>query len=61
MNRAILTQASTRGLADRMFLAAAARLPRPLLLGWLWLRFWPMNPLIVLRSAIWRHVARASS
>jgi glycosyltransferase involved in cell wall biosynthesis len=61
MNHAILAQASTGGLADRMVLAAAPRLPRALLLGWLWLRFWPMNPLIVLRSAIWRHVARASS
>ena len=61
MNHAILAQASTGGLADCMFLAAAPRLPRALLLGWLWLRFWPMNPLIVLRSAIWRHFARASS
>jgi len=61
MNRAILAQAATGNLADRVFLSAALHLPRALLLGWLWLRFWPMNPLMVLRSAIWRHFARASS
>ena len=61
INHAALAQAVTGNRADRIFLAAAARLPRPLQLGWLWLRFWPMNPLMVLRSAVWRHFARASS
>jgi glycosyltransferase involved in cell wall biosynthesis len=63
MNEAILAQAAMRGAADRMLLAAVARLPalRPLLLGWLWLRLRPMNPLLVLRSAIWRYFAGASS
>ena len=61
MNRAVLAQASRGSLVDRMFVAAAARLPRPLLLGWLWLRFWPMNPLLILRSAIQRYFARMSS
>jgi glycosyltransferase involved in cell wall biosynthesis len=63
MNQAVLTQASMRGAADRMLLSAAVRLPalRPLLLGWLWLRFWPMSPMLVLRSAIWRYFAGASS
>ena len=63
MNQAILAQAAMRGAADRMLLSAAAHLPalRPLLLGWLWLRFWPMNPLLVLRSAMWRYFAGASS
>jgi hypothetical protein len=61
MNHAALAQVVTGGRADRMFRFAATRLPRPLLLGWLWLRFRPMNPLLVLRSAIRRHFARASS
>jgi glycosyltransferase involved in cell wall biosynthesis len=61
INHAALAQAVTGGRADRIFLSAAAHLPRPLLLGWLWLRFRPMNPLLVLRSAIRRHFARASS
>jgi glycosyltransferase involved in cell wall biosynthesis len=63
INKAILAQASMRRPADRMFIAAADRLPaiRPMLLGWLWLRLWPMNPLLVLRSAIWRYFTRASS
>jgi hypothetical protein len=61
MNHAALAQVVTGGRADRMFRSAATRLPRPLLLGWLWLRFRPMNPLLVLRSAIRRHFARASS
>jgi glycosyltransferase involved in cell wall biosynthesis len=66
MNMAILAQASMSRPADRLILAAAARLPaigpvRAILLGWLWLRFWPMNPWLVLRSAIWRYFTRASS
>jgi glycosyltransferase involved in cell wall biosynthesis len=66
MNRAILLQAFTRGAADRAFLSAVARLPasrlmRWILLGCLWLRFWPMDPVLVLRSALWRYFSRASS
>jgi glycosyltransferase involved in cell wall biosynthesis len=61
MNQSFLAQASGGGLADRMLLSAAARLPRALLLGWLWLRFWPMNPVLVLRSTIWRYFTRGSS
>jgi hypothetical protein len=63
MNEPILAWASMRSAVDRAFIFAAARLPaaRPMLLGWLWLRLRPMNLLLVLRSAIWRHFAGASS
>jgi glycosyltransferase involved in cell wall biosynthesis len=66
VNKAVLSQAAARSRADGIFLSAVARLPewrptRAILLAWLWLRFWPMNPLLVLRSAIWRYFARASS
>jgi glycosyltransferase involved in cell wall biosynthesis len=65
VNEAVLSQAAARSRADRMFLSAVARLPesrpmRAILLVWLWLRFWPMNPLLVLLSAIRRYFARAS-
>ncbi len=65
MNMAILAKASLNTPADRLLLSAAARLPaiqpvRAILLGWLWLRFWPMNPWLVLRSAISRYFTRAS-
>ncbi len=62
IDQAILVQALMRGSADRMLLSAATRIPRlrPVVLGWLWMRFWPMNPLLVLRSAIWRYFANAS-
>jgi glycosyltransferase involved in cell wall biosynthesis len=66
INTAVFREASTRSLADRAFLHVASRWPswRPLrvvLLGWLWLRFWPMSPLLVLRGMMWRHFTRASS
>jgi hypothetical protein len=66
VNETVLSQAAARSRADRIFLSAVARLPgsrsmRAILLAWLWMRFWPMNPLLVLRSAIWRYFARASS
>ena len=66
VNQAILSQAATRSRADRVFLSAMARLPawppvRAILLAWLWLRLWPMNPMLILRSAIWRYFARASA
>jgi len=66
VNTAILARVSGGNRADRLFLAAAARLAamrplQPLMLGWLWLRYWPMDPLLVLRSAIWRYFGRASS
>jgi glycosyltransferase involved in cell wall biosynthesis len=64
MNKTVLLPASGRSRTDEAFVHIASRLPRPLrrfLLGWLWLRFWPMSPLLVLRSAIWRHFTRASS
>jgi glycosyltransferase involved in cell wall biosynthesis len=62
MNRAILAH-FMRSPADRVFICASARLPaiRPMLIGWLWLRLRPMNPLLILRSAIWRYFARASA
>jgi glycosyltransferase involved in cell wall biosynthesis len=66
MNMAILAQASMNSTTDRLLLSAASRLPaiqpvRAILFGWLWLRFRPMNPWLVLRSAISRYFARASS
>ena len=66
INTAVFRQASTRSLTDRAFLHIAMRLPswrpvRVFLVGWLWLRFWPMSPLLVLRSMVWRHFTRASS
>jgi glycosyltransferase involved in cell wall biosynthesis len=67
INTAVLEQAAARSVADRAFLQAALRWPswrRPLrafLLGWLWLRFWPMSPLLVLRSVVWRRFTRESS
>jgi glycosyltransferase involved in cell wall biosynthesis len=66
VNKAVLSQAAGRSRADGIFLSAVARLPewrptRAILLAWLWLRFWPMNPLLVLRTAIRRYFARASS
>jgi glycosyltransferase involved in cell wall biosynthesis len=65
MNEAVLLQSSMSSRTDRAFLSAIARLPalrplRAIVLGWLWLRFWPMSPMLVLRSAIWRYFERAS-
>ncbi len=65
MNKAVLTQATARSRIGRSLLFAASRVPasrvlRMTLLGWLWLYFWPMSPLLVLRSAVWRHFTRAS-
>jgi len=66
INMAILALTATSSLADRLILSAAARLPairpvRAILLGWLWLRFRPMNPWLVLHSALSRYFTRASS
>ncbi len=63
INVAVFQQAAARSLADRVCLRAALRWPawRPLrvvLLGCLWLRFWPMSPLLVLRTMVWRHFTR---
>jgi glycosyltransferase involved in cell wall biosynthesis len=33
---------------------------RTIIVAWLWLRFWPMNPWLVLRSAISRYFKRSS-
>jgi hypothetical protein len=66
VNKAALLQAASRDGLDRFFLSAmvclsAYRAVRAVILGWLWMRFRPMNPMLVLRSAIWRYFARASS
>jgi glycosyltransferase involved in cell wall biosynthesis len=66
MNTAVLALTAITSPADRLVLSAASHLPairpvRAILIGWLWLRFRPMNPWPVLRSAISRHFTRASS
>jgi glycosyltransferase involved in cell wall biosynthesis len=63
INKAILVQTSMRAPADRMILSVVSRLPaaepvRSIVLAWLWLRFRPMSPWLVLRSAIWRCLMR---
>jgi glycosyltransferase involved in cell wall biosynthesis len=66
MNRAVLTQATANSRLGRFLVDTASRVPashvlRATLLGWLWLQFWPMSPLLVLRTAVWRHFTRASA
>ncbi len=65
VNKAVLLQAAARTRAEMVFVSALAGLPawrpiRAVLLAWLWLRFRPINPLSILRSAISRYLARAS-
>jgi glycosyltransferase involved in cell wall biosynthesis len=66
VNEAALLRTTSRSGIDRACLSAMIRLSawrpvRALVLFWLWLRFRPMNPILVLRSALWRYFARASS
>jgi glycosyltransferase involved in cell wall biosynthesis len=66
VNKAALLQAASRNDADRLFLSAMVRFSawrpvRAIVLAWLWMRLRPMNPILVLRSALWRYFARASS
>jgi glycosyltransferase involved in cell wall biosynthesis len=66
VNKAALLQVAGRDGLGRSFLSAMVRLSayrtvRAIILAWLWMRFRPMNPMLVLRSAMWRYFARASS
>jgi glycosyltransferase involved in cell wall biosynthesis len=66
VNAAALLQAAGRSPVDRVVLSAMIPLAgwrpvRAVALTWLWMRLRPMNPLLVLRSALWRYFARASS
>jgi glycosyltransferase involved in cell wall biosynthesis len=65
INNTILLQSVAGSRMDRALLSAGPRLLawrpiRAILLGWLWFRFWPMSPILIARSMIWRHFARAS-
>jgi hypothetical protein len=65
VNKPALVQAASPN-NDPAILSAMIRLSgwrpvRTLLLAWLWMRFRPMNPMLVVRSAVWRYFTRASS
>jgi glycosyltransferase involved in cell wall biosynthesis len=66
MNKPVLMRAAADSAAGSALVALASRLPtsrvaRAILLGWMWMRFWPMSPLLMLRTALWRHFRGAST